>query len=55
MTVDAALAEWEASKRSMGCVAATDWFCRKVTNFKPVRLTRFTKEGDLFQHGASVK
>ena len=34
----------------MGCVAATDWFCKRVHGFKPERLERFTHDGFVFQH-----
>jgi hypothetical protein len=50
MSIDEAVAEWSSKKRSMGCVSATDWFVRCVSGFKPVRLNRYTKNGDLFQH-----
>lgn len=50
MTIDAAVREWERGTRYMGCVSAADWFCRRVPGFRPERLTRFTEDGDLFQH-----
>lgn len=34
----------------MGCVAATKWFCRRQKSFYPLRLTRYTKKGEIFQH-----
>lgn len=50
MTIDDALIEWESKKRRMGCVAATDWFCKRVNGFRPERLDRYTSDGILFQH-----
>ena len=34
----------------MGCVAATNWFCKRVAGFYPERLTRYTSQGEIFQH-----
>ena len=48
--IDRALREWKEKKRRMGCVAATDWFCKRVPEFRPVRLSRYTKSGDYFEH-----
>ena len=48
--IDKALHEWRSKKRRMDCVAATDWFCARVPGFTPLRITRYTKEGDTFQH-----
>lgn len=50
MKIDEALSEWASKNRRMGCVAAADWFCNKVPGFKPERITRYTSEGDIFQH-----
>lgn len=50
MTIDEALKEWQSKKRHMGCVNATDWFCKRVKGFYPERLPRYTKEGDYFEH-----
>lgn len=50
MTIEEAFQEWKAKKRRMGCVAATDWFCKRVPTFRPIRLTRYTKAGEVFQH-----
>ncbi len=50
MSIEEALQEWASKKRRMGCVAATDWFCRRVPTFRPIRLTRYTTEGEIFQH-----
>jgi len=41
---------WNTRKRRMGCVAGTNWFCRHVKGFKPIRLTRYTKDGEPFEH-----
>jgi len=49
-TIDDAISEWKSKNRRMGCVAATDWFCKRVPSFYPERLTRYTKRGELFQH-----
>jgi len=48
--IDAAVAEWQSKNRRMGCVSATDWFCQRVSGFEPERLTRYTQEGEVFQH-----
>lgn len=50
MTLDEALIEWRSKKRRMGCVAATTWLCRRVPGFRPDRLTRYTSQGDPFEH-----
>lgn len=50
MTADQAMSEWKTKRRRMGCVAATDWWCRRVAGFTPERLTLYTATGDLYQH-----
>jgi hypothetical protein len=50
MMIDEAIREWQSKKRRMGCVAATDWFCKRVEGFKPERLSRYTKDGQYFEH-----
>jgi len=50
MTLIEAIAEWKSKKRKHGCVRATDFLCKRVPGFKPERLTRYTKGGELFQH-----
>lgn len=50
MTIDQALSEWYTKKRRMGCVAASEWFCKRVPGFWCERLTRYTENGELFQH-----
>lgn len=45
-----AIAEWESSKRKMGCVAATQFLVSRVPGFSAKRITRYTKDGDLYQH-----
>lgn len=45
MNIDDAIAKWESRKRRMGCVAATDWFCRRVRGFEPLRLRRYLSGG----------
>lgn len=44
-SIGAALTEWESKRRRMGCVAATDWFCRRVDGFYPLRLRRYMEGG----------
>jgi hypothetical protein len=34
----------------MGCVSATKWFCDRTQGFHPERITRYTKEGEIYQH-----
>lgn len=48
--IDDALKEWVSKKRYMGCVSATDWFCKRVKEFYPERLDRYTEKGELYQH-----
>lgn len=48
--MDRAIKEWQAKNRYMGCVAATNWFCKRVPDFKPLRLDRYTKDAELYQH-----
>lgn len=50
MSIDKAIKEWLSKRRRMGCVAAANWFCKRVSGFKPERLTRYTKSGDYFEH-----
>jgi hypothetical protein len=50
MTLDEVINEWQSKKRTMGCVAATRWLCKRRPDFKPLRVTRYTKDGEPFQH-----
>ena len=50
MSIDETIEEWQSKNRRMGCVAASDWFCSRVSGFKPLRLDRLTEGGELFQH-----
>lgn len=50
MTIEEAISEWKSKKRRMGCVSATDWFCKRVPSFEPIRLTRYTQGGEIFEH-----
>ena len=50
MIVDEALAEWRSKQRRMGCVSATEWFCKRVPGFRPESLDRYTAEGSYFRH-----
>ena len=55
MTISQAITEWEKHKRRMGCVAATDWFCKRVKTFKPLRRKFYLpggtdKNGELWEH-----
>lgn len=54
MSLDEALKEWQSKKRRMGCVAATNWLCKRVEGFKPKRLDRYTENGELFQHVVAI-
>lgn len=54
MTIDMALEEWSSRNRQMGCVAAAKWFCSRVPGFEPLRLTRWTEDGEVFQHVVAV-
>lgn len=44
MNIDETLKEWNSKKRLMGCISATNWFCKRVFNFHPLRLNRYTKK-----------
>lgn len=55
MTIDEALIEWQSKNRRMGCVATANWFCKRVGGFKPKRLTRYTKDGEVFEHVIAAK
>ena len=50
MTITEAIKEWNSSNRWMDCVAASEWFCKRVVGFWKIRIDRYTKEGDLYQH-----
>lgn len=45
MTIDEACTEWTTKQRRMGCVAAVDWFCKRVEGFHPLRLRRYMEGG----------
>ena len=49
-TIDEALKQWYSRKRRMGCNSAADWFCKRVSGFKPISIDRYTKNGDYFGH-----
>lgn len=48
--IDNVLKEWQSKKRIRGCVSATNWFCKRVKEFYPERINRYTKQGELFLH-----
>lgn len=51
MTLDEAIAEWKSRRRRRpGCVTATNFLCRRVPGFSPLRFTRYTPEGDVTEH-----
>ena len=50
VSIEQVLEEWASKKRRMGCVAATNFFVKRVPGFKPKRLTRHTSDGDLYEH-----
>jgi len=52
--LDSVIQEWESKNRNMGCVAATDWFIKRAPGFKAIRLNRYTKNGELYQHVAAT-
>lgn len=49
-TLNVVLMEWKSKKRRMNCEAATDWFCKRTWNFKPLQKSLYTKEGTVFTH-----
>jgi len=49
-SIDEAIHEWNSTRRRMGCVAATNWFVKRVPGFRPERLTRYTENGEVFEH-----
>lgn len=48
--LNSVLKEWQSKTRRMGCVSAAKWFCRRVPSFKPERVKRYTKDGEVFEH-----
>lgn len=50
MSIEEALNEWQSKKRNRGCVSATDWFCKRVKGFHPLRINAYTKDGYLYSH-----
>lgn len=50
MTIDETLIEWRSKKRTMGCVSASEWFCKRVNGFRLERLDRYTKTGEYYGH-----
>lgn len=49
-TITQAIKEWKSCNRTRGCISAAKWFCKRVPEFHPVRVTRFTKLGDMYSH-----
>ena len=54
MKPEAALKEFNSKRRRMGCVSATDWFCKRVDGFYPLRKTYVSKvgayKGEIYDH-----
>lgn len=50
MTLEEAIAEWRSKPRRAGCVAATKFLTSRVPGWYPARITRFTKDGDTYDH-----
>ena len=50
VTIDDAVSEWASKRRTMGCVSAATWFCRRVPGFSPKRLARHTQDGEIYEH-----
>ena len=50
LLINRTINEWNSKNRKMGCVAATNWFCRRVPSFTPLRIEGYTRSGDVFQH-----
>ena len=50
MSIDRTIKIWESRKRRMGCVLATDWFCKRVEGFKPEVLIKYTEDGYRCDH-----
>lgn len=50
MILDEAIREWKSANRRMGCVSAANWLCGRVKEFRPLRLTRYTEDGELYEH-----
>ncbi len=50
MTIDECVTEWNSKKRRMGCVSATEFFCKRVAGFEPVRLERYDVDGNYTEH-----
>jgi hypothetical protein len=48
--IEEVIKEWESKKRRMGCVSATNFFCKRVSGFYPERITRYTPTGEIFEH-----
>jgi hypothetical protein len=50
VSIEEVLVKWQSKKRHMGCVSATNWFCKRVKGFYPERLIKYTKQGEVYQH-----
>ena len=50
MTIDETIIEWQRKKRRMGCVSASQWFCKRVDGFWLEGLDRYTKDGEYYGH-----
>ena len=50
MTLQGVLDEWMSKGRRVGCVAATDWAVKRLEGFKPLRVARYTPDGEVYEH-----
>ena len=50
MKIDETIIEWTSKKRRIGCVSATNWFCKRVKGFTLDRLPQFTSDGGSYSH-----
>ena len=50
MNIDDAVAEWKGKKRRMGCVSASNWFCKRVPGFYPIRFKYLMLDGRYMEH-----
>lgn len=50
MTIEECIQEWHSKRRRMGCVAATNFVCSRVPDFDPLRLKRWTEDGEPYEH-----
>ena len=54
LTIKEVMKEWKSKNRRMCCVSASNWLCKRLKGYYPLRLTRTLENGDIYQHVIST-